>query len=185
MNFWQNTNNVALPKMGIDIEPFPTGTGTPDAPYKIANAANWNYMVAEVNAGNCFNGKCLKLDADINVIYMVGNKDYPFKGNFDGNGHTINVTLYSISDYTAPFRYVQDATITGLNVEGSITVDPKYAGGIVARALGTVNILRCRINVTINSSVSGDGTHGGLVSHTADGSTITISNSTSLLIIVL
>ncbi len=175
--FWQNTNDVALPKVGVDIEPFPTGTGTPDAPYKITNAANWNYMVAEVNAGNCFNGKCLKLDADIDVIYMVGNKDYPFKGNFDGNGHTINVTLYSLSDYTAPFRYVQDATITGLNVEGSLIVDTKYAGGIVARAIGTVNIMRCRSNVTINSSVSGDGTHGGLVSHTADGSTITISNS--------
>lgn len=52
-----------------------------------------------------------------------------------------------------------------LTTGGTISTSAKFAGGMVGATLGvgTVAITNCISGVTINSSVNGDGTHGGFL----------------------
>ena len=67
-------------------------------------------------------------------------------------------------------------TITGCTSTGTISTDGKYAAGLVGIVQGTASITDCVSSVTINSSVSGDGTHGGIVATnaTTNGTSISI-----------
>ena len=75
-------------------------------------------------------------------------------------------------------QVVKDAQIavSGCTVDGTISTDGKYAGGIIGIAQGSASITDCLSSVTINSSTDGDGTHGGFVGVQGnyDGKTITI-----------
>ena len=94
---------------------------------------------------------------------MVGTEANNFKGNFFGNGHTLTVTLSSVDNYCAPFRYAERATFTGLHTAGTVTMSHKHGSGLVGNAGVDVTIRNCWSSVSIVSSVSGDGTHGGFV----------------------
>jgi hypothetical protein len=54
-------------------------------------------------------------------------------------------------------------TVTGCTASGTISTDGKYAAGLVGIVQGTATITDCISSVTIDSSTSGDGTHGGIV----------------------
>ena len=151
----------------------------------IRSAADWNTFVNNVNNGNDYQGKIVKLAADISVTTMVGAPNnsntnsldgaYPFCGTFDGNGHTLTVTYSTTEQHTAPFRCVNGATIKNLHVAGSITTSAKFAAGVVGRAFGSTTVTNCRSSVEITSTVSGDGTHAGLVAIDAQGSTSSVT----------
>ena len=95
---------------------------------------------------------------------MVGNSETnSFQGIFDGDGHTLTIDYKSSVPGAAPFSYVKNATIKNLNVAGTITTSTQYAGGIAGQSYGSLNLTACRSTLKINSSVRGDGTHGGLV----------------------
>lgn len=66
--------------------------------------------------------------------------------------------------YCAPFRHVKNAAIKDLHVGGTIYTSRKKAAGFVGESHGSLTIMDCRSSVNINSSTSGDGTHGGFVS---------------------
>ena len=141
------------------------------------NASNtqmtWEEFVTLVNAGCSFEGETLYLDEDITVTTMVGtNETNCFKGTFDGQGHTLtfNYTA-SGSWYTAPFRYLNGATIKNLKVNGTITANYARCGGLAGHCYGDNTIINCLSNITINSSISNDGTHGGFVSVVREGTT--------------
>lgn len=53
--------------------------------------------------------------------------------------------------------------IQNLHTAGTIYTSGKYASGIAGTQYGTVKIENCRSSVTIISSTSGDGTHGGFI----------------------
>ena len=134
-----------------------------------------------VTGGCTFSGQFVKLGADISVSNMAGADDaHSFQGTFDGDGHTLTFTKGTSGspfseNYCAPFRHVKNAVIKNLHVDGTIYTSRKKAAGIVGESHGALNITNCRSSVAINSSVSGDGTHGGLVS--------TLSGSGNLIII--
>lgn len=54
-------------------------------------------------------------------------------------------------------------TVSGCTVDGTISTNGKYAGGIIGIVQGSASITDCVSSVTIDSSTEGDGTHGGLV----------------------
>jgi uncharacterized repeat protein (TIGR02543 family) len=134
--------------------------------YTIHTASGWDVfcnLLAE-NSNGYFTGKTVKLGVDISVTRMAGDSNHAFSGTFNGQGHTLTVSYNTTEEVTAPFRYVNGATITDLVTAGTISTSRKYAGGIIGRALGgAVSITNCVSGVTINSSVNGDGTHGGFV----------------------
>ena len=108
---------------------------------------------------------------------MVGTSSNKFRGTFNGNGHTLNFTKNTSEQYCAPFRYVEDATIMKLHTTGTITTSKKFGAGIVAYTKNTTAISNCWSSVSIISSVSGDGSHGGFVGYTEENaSNTTLTN---------
>lgn len=63
----------------------------------IDNTSELSSFANNVNSGNTYEGKTIKLNADIDAKLLsvtIGTKDTPFKGTFDGQGHKIsNLTL--------------------------------------------------------------------------------------------
>ncbi len=135
----------------------------------ISSDADWETFASNVNDGNSYSGKTVKLTADINVTTMVGTSSNKFKGTFDGAGHKINLALTASGDRCAPFRYVEGATICLLTVTGTVSTGTyKFGAGLIAESKGSVTVKNCRSSVTISGDRSSlddkDGTHGGFVS---------------------
>ena len=138
--------------------------------YSIKTTAGWNYFCAVLaeNAQGYFTGKTVKLIKSIIVGTMAGTSSRSFSGTFDGSSDTLTFNYGSSSqpfteEYCAPFRYTNGAIFNNLCVEGTIYTSQKYAAGIVSNACDSTAITNCRCSIIINSSVSGDGTHGGFV----------------------
>ena len=161
---------------------WPTqGTGIEGNPFIISSTDDWNGFANAVTGGCTFSGQFVKLDADISVSTMAGTSDAnSFQGTFDGDGQTLTFTKGTSAEpfaeeYCAPFRHVKNATIKNLHVAGTIYTSRKKAAGIVGESHGALTLTGCRSSIAINSSVSGDGTHGGLVSTlSGSGNAITI-----------
>ena len=147
------------------------GYGNSVSPYIIGSADEWDEFVNKVNNGiQGFNTSYFKLTADITVTTMVGTEGNKFKGHFDGDGKTLTLSYGSEltpfdEDYCAPFRYIEGAEISNLTVDGNIYTQKQFAAGIAGYALNDNTITDCRSSVTIQSNVSGDGTHGGFVAN--------------------
>ena len=148
------------------------GSGSSGDPYLIASTADWNTLASNVANGNTYSNTYFKLTADITVTTMV---TATFSGTFDGGGHTLTFNYTATGNNAAPFAYITGATIKNLRVAGTINTGYKFAAGIAAQTDGTTNITNCQSSVTINSSRSGDGTHGGLVADSYTG-TLNITN---------
>ena len=54
-------------------------------------------------------------------------------------------------------------TVTGCTASGTISTNGKYAAGLIGIVQGTASISDCISSVTIDSSTSSDGTHGGII----------------------
>ncbi len=158
------------------------GSGTKESPYVIDNEYDWICFAASVNNGTNYSGQFVKLYSDISVSEMVGSSETnSFQGTFLGDGvHTLNFTAGSSSaafgaENCAPFRYTKNASICDLKVTGTIYTSRKFAAGLVARNSGETNITNCQIGTVIHSSVSDDGTHGGIVAMPASNTTTSIA----------
>ena len=145
------------------------GSGSSGDPYLIASTADWNTLATSTDE---YSDTFFKLTADITVTTM---RTKTFSGTFDGGGHSLTFNYTATGDNAAPFAYITGATIKNLRVAGTINTGSKFAAGIAAQTDGTTNITNCQVSVTINSSKSGDGTHGGLVAYQESG-TLTINN---------
>ncbi|MCR4823246.1 MAG: InlB B-repeat-containing protein [Treponema sp.] len=82
----------------------------------------------------------------------------PFKGIFNGQGYTINFTMsYSSgTPFRAPFKCVQDAVITNLNVGGTANCG-LGSSSLVALSIGNTVISNCRSSATLEFT----GQHSG------------------------
>ena len=141
-----------------------SGSGTEEAPYLIRSIYEWNSFAYHVNEGTTYSGQYVQLTEDISVSTMVGTSEAnSFQGTFDGSGHTLTVNYDTSEPGTAPFRYAKNAAVKNLRVAGTITTSAQSAGGIVGRSFGALSLMGCVSSVAVNSSVSGDGSHGGLV----------------------
>ncbi|MBR6092105.1 MAG: hypothetical protein IKQ09_04735, partial [Bacteroidales bacterium] len=160
-----------------------TATGDPvNSALTISSEEEWDTFAESVNNGNNYSDQFVKLTADISVTEMVGTSETnSFQGTFLGDGtHTLTFTKGTAEsafgeENCAPFRYVKNATIRDLKVTGDIYTSRKFAAGLVARNSGETNITNCQIGTVIHSSVSGDGTHGGIVAMPASGTTTNIT----------
>lgn len=100
-----------------------------------------------------------------------GSTNIKYQGVFDGQGYTLKINYVATEHITAPFRFIQEATIKNLHVVGSITTPYRNAGGIVGICFGQQMhsyIENCVSSVHIYSSYVntgdfyGGGWHGGI-----------------------
>ena len=163
------------------------GKGTQENPFKIADQEDWDLFTTRINNGYEANAY-YKLTSDLTlgtaenpltttVGYSLSerandNKLVPFKGYFDGDGHTLTVYMSRSGEITAPFGVISGATICNLTVKGTITSTKKYIAGIAAYAYNDTkesSLINCTSSVDIDCQVDGDGSVGGLVSQNEKG----------------
>ena len=140
--------------------------------YQIGSAADLEAFAQLVNDGQVNANAVLTADIDRGVDgTMIGTAENRYQGTFEGAGHTIKINMFPEEINAGLFRYTgSNAVIQNLKVTGTITTASKFAGGIVARNKGIVR--GCYVDVTINSAVAGDATHGGIAAVTNYGSLI-------------
>ena len=138
--------------------------------YVISTAADMAAFEAAVEGGNNFSGQTVKLAADV-VLPSSWNgigarSDKPFKGTFDGQGHTITMSSNTSSDINgALFCMVTDATIKNLTLDGSLVWgSANFQGGLVNTAAGNTTIENVRVSLAItNKSGTNVSYAGGFV----------------------
>lgn len=175
---------------------FAGGTGEENDPYQISTAAQLAYFAKTVNEGQPYNGLyiVLKNDLDLNNQEWtpIGNSRNPFKGNFNGDNHTVTGMQISNSsvDYVGLFgectRYNVYSAIKNITVKDSVINGKSGVGAIVGSA-GEINIENCRsIANKINGQRRVGGicgyfcgySHGGKVSQCYNSSQVTGNDST-------
>lgn len=179
------------------------GKGTQEDPYQINSKDDWNRLVYSTDGmtrnyeDRTLKGKYIKLLVDLTVkdTELVGLV-HPFQGIFDGNGHSIKMslnrpwgskTLSDCMEYTAPFRHVGDgAQIKNLHVTGEIITCYKHMAGIVGKVVqnANVDINNCHVSANLTSSVLkqllfefiDSGYNGGLVGEVEEGARLSVSD---------
>ena len=176
---WEIMDNTIVPIMAPhSLE----GNGTEVSPYLIASENDWNALATNVFLGETYNGKYFQMTQDISVCRMVGtytsDSDYKsFSGTFDGNGHTLNVTISGGKQGMAPFHSIGGAVIKDLVVTGSVTGTAYHAAGLVGfSAANTTNYIEnCLVSTDVYVATLG----GGIVGH-IKGSPTTSDNTSHM-----
>ena len=135
--------------------------------YTIKTADGWDYFCRRMEVDgelNGFSGKTVVLAGNITVTTMAGSATRPFKGTFDGDGHTLTFNYTANMANCAPFCITDGATIRNLHATGSIEGGTwHYISGLVGSASGNLTIENCRVSTQISSTVSGIANNGGFV----------------------
>lgn len=147
---------------------FAGGTGMENDPYQINTAKELAYFAKTVNEGQPYNGLyiVLKNDLDLNNQEWtpIGNSRNPFKGNFDGDNHTVTGMQISNSskDYVGLFgectKHNINSAIKNITVRNSDICGKSHVGAIVGWAY-EINIENCR---SIANKINGERRVGGI-----------------------
>ena len=167
-----------------------------DSAWEINSVATLIKARDDINDGTISMGRYYKLAEDLDITSYTDwipiglSSTYPFRGHFDGNGHTITVKIArSDEEYAGLFGYIYGGEICNLSVNGSVrlaTVNKSisiYAGGIAACvSRGTID--SCNFDGKVNLSGANRDDYqyaGGIAGYVSSGfgtnSTIT-NNST-------
>ena len=142
------------------------GSGTEEDPYRIENASDWNIFKTAVSEGHTYEKEFIKLTADVSIgNNMVGTKDHPFRGTFDGQNKTLTAGITGKAENSAPFAFVNGATIKNLTVAGSVEGGAHTAGLVGRVAGGTLTVSKVEVKAVVRTYEK----HlGGFIGHTVE-----------------
>lgn len=132
----------------------------------IFNNDDWDNFCNEVEKAKGKYWVDARLEADLTVSSYAGRGTAaPYRGTFDGNGHTLNVNI-SRSDNAscALFSYVGSVTIKDLHLTGTVSGGIHSAGlvGYAVDGASTITVNR----VWVSTDVTASATHaGGIIGH--------------------
>jgi len=134
-----------------------------DGYYEIGDYLELYWLAVQDNA----NLKArLTADIDATVLgnsVMIGSKEKPFEGTFEGNGKSITVNIDAQTEnYVGLFRAVSGATIQNLTVKGSVK-GKMYVGGIAGYSSTPAGKESKFIGCSVDANVSGTERVGGVV----------------------
>ena len=144
--------------------------------FPIRTEADWNAFRQKVIDAKGKYDVNARLYTDITTTNSCGAESYPYRGVFDGNGHTLTININYNTEYQSPFRYVGNATIKNLHTAGTVQTTAQYAGGLIGYVVNgsDVTIENCHSSVTINSTKT---TNGGFIARLGDNGKALIRNS--------
>lgn len=151
----------------FEAAPAWTGSGTEEAPYQIGTLDDLNELATEVSGGQDMSGVYFKLTADIGdattpFTTPIGNYTNQFKGNFDGDGHTVHLTV-SGSSYLGLFGCLNGGSIKNVTTAGTVgnqkAANINLAAGVCARNIGGT-IENCVNKAAVSCGNYGNGMGG-------------------------
>lgn len=146
---------------------FAAGDGTQDDPFQIETAAQLAHFAKTVNEGEAYLYKYIVLTADIDLANKewtpIGNHSNPFKGNFNGDNHTvtgmqISGELDRVGLFGECTKHNVNSAIKNITVKDSVICGINFVGAIVGYAEG-INIENCR---SIGNTINGKTDVGGI-----------------------
>ena len=173
---------------------FSSGNGTVENPYIISNPEEFMYFKNSIEGLDyeAYQDKYYELSSDLNFgnhpISSIGIKEdieKIFKGNFNGNGHTISnidITGSNIDNtlYYGLFSKIENASITNLNITNySINVEDTNNKVVVGLLSGSSlvtgeeiediisnfnNISISKFNINANTTIGDESLISGLIS---------------------
>jgi len=180
------------------------GLGTQESPYQINNASDLKLLATNVNSGtgdaaSGYEGYYFVLGADISYTHFtdwnnaastennhtaIGRNSgvaRPFRGHFDGQGHTVSgIRIYNsgTNSYQGLFGYISvGAEVKNVTLANARITGYYYTGGIVGlNSGGTVTNCHVLSDVTIHAVQDQATYHGGIVGQNHGG---TVSGCTS------
>ena len=173
------------------VMPNKAGKEIQAANLTIGTLAQLEQFRNDVNGGNDYSGETIELSVDIDLTGVswtpIGTSSCPFKGIFNGNGHTISCMEVSINQNTSKvcvgfFGVTDFATIQNIGIINS-NIDVQcsnvvFAGSIVGKSNSTaVSNSYSTANVNVANTGSSDVYVGGLLGQNNSG---TVSNSYSV-----
>lgn len=167
---------------------FNGGDGTKDNPYQIATGEQLLKMVLDTESEGVYYKQTydIKLNDTTSADWKNGARNWLwnnniFKGNFDGNGHTIDGLYYNGNkSKIGLFCYAKDATIKNVVIKNSYIYSSGYAAGTLVGDAndGKVKITKCYVeNGYVESTFDSDNNKGagGIVGYGA--ASITVKDS--------
>ena len=146
---------------------FAAGDGTQDDPFQIETAAQLAHFAKTVNEGEAYLYKYIVLTADIDLANKewtpIGNHSNPFKGNFNGDNHTvtgmqISGELDRVGLFGECTKHNVNSAIKNITVKDSVICGINFVGAIVGYAK-EINIENCR---SIGNTINGKTDVGGI-----------------------
>ena len=170
-------------KAGASTAPAAVTPELVDGVYHVDTVAKLLWISESVSAGNMTVNVMLTADIDLSGIENwtpIGKGSAPYKGTFDGGGHTISgmTVLNNVvnAQFQGMFAYLSDAAVRNLTLSDiSVSARGNNIGGLAGSAHSSFIE-----NVSVSGAVSGTGSSstavGGLVG-TAENCTITLCNN--------
>ena len=137
------------------------GDGAANNPYLIDNAARLAQLATNVNNGTHYAGVHFRLSADISLDMApynedmgwtpIGKTDNPFRGTFDGAGHSVShLYIYSSSlSHAGLFGLTDGGTVKNLRLENAHINASNNTGGLVGGATNGSSVERCLVSGVI------------------------------------
>ena len=159
-----------------------SGSAWAQETYQIGTAEELEAFALKVNEGENDANAVLTADIDYSAFSTrigLGEGIDGYLGTFDGQGHKITVGFTQVieeggtevSPYaTLFFNLLKGSVVKNLITDGTITTNQKFAAGIAGDCAGLIE--NCASYVTIESSLEGDGTHGGIAGRGLEGGEI-------------
>ncbi|WP_455086922.1 peptidase M26 [Prevotella denticola] len=144
--------------------------------YEIATKADWQAFCNRVNDGQTAINAKLMNDVDLSEKITMAGTIRNYNGTFDGQGHTLTLNWNSQSGEVAPFKFVNNATIKNLRVNGKIKSDGRTLSALVCNAVGNVTLSGCVSEVDITSNYHGVCELAGMIAYVNDRAEVAITD---------
>ena len=174
---------VAMASVAFAADPALPGSGTKDAPYQVSDAEG---LAELANNTAAYDGKYIKLVDDVTLDYSfvpIGTEDVPFKGFFDGAGHSVFAFEIYEGDYTGLFGYVKDASVSNVVIDSASIYSGSNIGMLAGCAenseISHVNTAECMIEGSSNVGGIVGVVKGGSVTDCINGCSVTASEGTN------
>ncbi|MCM1517287.1 MAG: T9SS type A sorting domain-containing protein [Pseudoflavonifractor sp.] len=130
------------------------GEGTQDNPFVLNTAAHLTELAS--TPMDWSDDTWLKLGADINLqsITPIGSKGSPYKGHFDGGGHTVKgavIVSETLGSAAGLFGAIDGADIHDLGVVGVSVSGSTFTGGLVGY-VASGNVSRCFVTGNVRGA---------------------------------
>ncbi|MCE9585253.1 hypothetical protein K8Q94_01355 [Candidatus Nomurabacteria bacterium] len=149
---------------------FLDGDGSSGNPYQINSCAQFEHINSHLSSYFILMRDLECAGEHNNIIIDPGSMYGGFQGNFDGNGHNIDVSINYEGDNAGLFSFLHNATVSKLSISGSVQNIGSGLGGLTGFSNNSI------IDQVINkANITGDSHVGGIVGSLGNNSQITNS----------
>lgn len=149
-----------------------TGEGTQASPYVITKVSQLNAFADDVNTGNDYKGKYVKLGADIDMSASTlaytpvgASEETPFRGAFDGANYAVKNLKIAVGAENCQGLFGYADTVSNISnlkiIDAKINTGGVYTGTVAGKCSGTIT------NITVEGATitASDYCAGGVVGY--------------------